>query len=126
MTTNHTLPLCASLALAALLALLCRAVAAPVDELCLTGNARRNQNLRLGVTVHPERAGVLLDGSHLDAKSIGWADGAVTIAFGEPVRLSRAQMVVYNDRERSYNAARRMRLEALVVRQGSIAIFDLT
>jgi len=60
--------------------------------------------------VQPEAAKALLDGSHLDRCSLGWQNGPITLAFAEPVRVTRVDVVVYNDPQRRYNAAGRMRL----------------
>ena len=46
------------------------AVGASADGLCLTGNARRQQNLPVKYTVLPEAAGPLLDGSEVDGKDL--------------------------------------------------------
>ena len=86
--------------------------AAAVDELCLTGNARRNQNLPVAFDVKPLAAAALFDGSHLDKHSLRWPGGPITLDFGESVRIARVEVVVYNDGERSYNAAGRMRVRA--------------
>lgn len=91
------------------LTLLIASSACAADELCLTGNARRNRNLPVPVTFSPERASVLADGSHRDGLSLGWPGGPITLAFAEPVRITRIDLVVYNDPQRSYNAAGRMK-----------------
>jgi len=87
---------------------------AAADELCLTGNARGSYNLPVPVTIEPARAQALLDGSHLDKRSIGWAESQpIVLSFSQPVRVSRVAIVFYNDRERSYNAAEKMQLTAM-------------
>jgi hypothetical protein len=84
------------------------------DELCLTGNARGSGNLAVALTIGPDSAGALLDGSHLDRLSLGWAGTEpISLTFAEPVRISRVEIVFYNDRERSYNAAEKMVVTAL-------------
>lgn len=89
------------------------AAVAAADELCLTGNARGNRNLPVAFTAQPEAAKALFDGSHLDRCSLGWQRGPVTVVFAEPVRVTRVEVVVYNDPQRSYNAAGRLRLQGL-------------
>ncbi|NSW55467.1 MAG: hypothetical protein HPY44_05600 [Armatimonadetes bacterium] len=91
------------------LALLIASSACAEDELCLTGNARRNRNLAVPVTFSPEIAAALADGSHRDALSVGWPGGPITLTFAEPVRVTHIDLVVYNDPQRSYNAAGRMK-----------------
>lgn len=94
--------------------LLATAVSIPADELCLTGNARGSSNLAVGLTIGPAAAAALLDGSHADKLSLGWAGTEpISLTFAEPVRISRVEIVFYNDRERSYNAAEKMTLTAL-------------
>lgn len=83
---------------------------AGTDALCLTANARGNQNLPVAFTVQPETARCLFDGSHLDRHSAGFPQNTeVVVRFAEPVRLARVSVVTYNDPERSYNAALRGR-----------------
>lgn len=89
------------------------------DELCLTGNARGGRNLPVAFTVQPDSARLLFDGSHLDPCSLGWQNGPITLSFGEPVRVTRVTVVVYNDPQRRYNAASRVRLQGL--RAGEVA-----
>jgi hypothetical protein len=89
------------------------AALACADEVCLTGNARGGRYLPVAFTVQPDAARVLCDGSHLDRCSLGWQDGPITFGFGEPVRVTRVTVVVYNDPQRSYNAAGRVRLQGL-------------
>jgi len=75
------------------------------DELCLTGNARGGRNLPVTFSVQPDAARTLFDGSHLDRSSVGWQNGPISIRFDEAVRVTRATVVVYNDPQRSFNAA---------------------
>ena len=92
-----------------LLPLLLVTTLARADELCLTGNARRNQNLPVAYTIQPEAAKPLFDGSEVDGRSVGMQDGTVTLKFAEPVRVTRVAVVVYNDPKRSFNAGGRFR-----------------
>lgn len=96
-------------------ALLAGAISARADELCLTGNARRDQNLPVACQLSPEVARPLLDGSEVDRRSVGLQDTTLRLRFAEPVRITRLRVVVYNDPQRSYNAAGRMQA---VTRQG--------
>lgn len=83
------------------------AASVSADELCLTGNARRQQNLPVKFTAVPEAAGPLFDGSEVDGKSAGLQDTTIELTFAEPVIVSRVVVVVYNDPQRSFNAAGR-------------------
>ncbi len=108
--------------LSTLLLVALAASAAAGDELCLTGNARRNQNLRMAFTVQPERAKPLFDGSHLDRNSVGFPQPEpVVLSFAEPARVGRATLVVYNDPPRTYNAAGRARV---VGRRGGAVVVE--
>lgn len=101
------------------IALLLAAGALWADELCLTGNARRQQNLPAEYTLEPAGLAALFDGSELDQKSAGMQDTTVKLTFREPVRVTRVAVVVYNDPQRSYNAAGRVQVAA---RQGETAV----
>ena len=94
---------------------------ASADELCLTGNARRNQNLLVAFAVHPESAQPLFDGSEVDGRSVGMQDGTVTLKFAEPVRVTRVAVVVYNDPQRAFNAGGRFRA---ALKRGEEALED--
>jgi hypothetical protein len=114
--------------LPALLLTLLLAATVGADELCLTNNARGQRNLPVAFTVQPDAATVLFDGSHADRLSLGWQNGPITLRFTEAVRVTRATVVVYNDPQRSYNAAGRVRLQGLragkVVETGAWAGLD--
>lgn len=102
--------------------------AAAADELCLTGNARRGQNLPVAWQCEPEAARPLLDGSEVDARSAGLQDTTIRLRFAEPVRVTRVRVVVYNDPQRSFNAAGRaqvtLRRGDAVVEQGAWVSLD--
>jgi hypothetical protein len=94
------------------------------DELCLTGNARGNRNLPVAFTVQPDRAKPLFDGSYADRLSVGFLQNTqVVLTFAEPVRVTRAMVVYYNDPTRTYNAAQRMRLSG-ALRGAAVAKSD--
>ena len=77
------------------------------DELCLTGNARRNQAIEVAFQASLPAAAQLFDGALHDRKSLAMKrDGTVRVTFAEPVVVSRVVLSYYNDPKRSYNAAR--------------------
>lgn len=77
------------------------------DELCLTGNARRNRAIEVAFQAAPPAAAQLFDGALHDRKSLAMRrDGMVRVTFAEPVVVSRVVLSYYNDPKRSYNAAR--------------------
>lgn len=89
------------------------------DELCLTGNALGDRNLTVRFRTEPP-ADALFDGSHLDSKSMGLPENTrLVITFEEPVVISRVELVVYNDAQRSYNAAARARVTC---QRGEVAV----